>query len=123
MNNLAIAPDGKSLASGSDDQTVRLWRLETGKEARVRRLSKLLESAGPGCLPPRRVLKEFEETCSVSASHSLKQSPVTASVLPPGANASDRTRRSWHSQLRISFDVPMSQRCISAEIYLIIDRN
>jgi WD40 repeat protein/uncharacterized caspase-like protein len=33
----AFSPDGKMLASSSDDQTIRLWDLSTGREARVAR--------------------------------------------------------------------------------------
>jgi WD40 repeat protein len=31
VNSIAISPDGKIFASGSDDRTVRLWNLETGE--------------------------------------------------------------------------------------------
>ena len=34
VRTLAFAPDGKTLASGSDDQTIRLWETTTGKEFR-----------------------------------------------------------------------------------------
>jgi WD40 repeat protein len=32
VNSVAFSPDGKTLASGSLDQTVRLWEVATGKE-------------------------------------------------------------------------------------------
>ncbi|MEA5550120.1 restriction endonuclease [Anabaena cylindrica UHCC 0172] len=32
INSLAFSPDGNILASGSKDKTVKLWKLETGKE-------------------------------------------------------------------------------------------
>lgn len=34
LRTIAISPDGKTLASGSDDGVIRLWNLETGKFAR-----------------------------------------------------------------------------------------
>ena len=33
---MAFSPDGKTLVSGSNDQTVRLWNLSTGKEIATR---------------------------------------------------------------------------------------
>jgi WD40 repeat protein len=34
---VAFSPDGRLLASGSDDQTVKLWDVETGQEVRTLR--------------------------------------------------------------------------------------
>lgn len=35
INTLCFSPDGKYIVSGSDDQTTKLWILETGKEIRT----------------------------------------------------------------------------------------
>ncbi|MFH7027078.1 MAG: WD40 repeat domain-containing protein [Heteroscytonema crispum UTEX LB 1556] len=32
MNAIAFSPDGKKIATGSDDKTVKIWKLETGEE-------------------------------------------------------------------------------------------
>jgi WD40 repeat protein len=37
VNNLAFSPDGNQLASVSDDASVRIWEVNTGKELRVLR--------------------------------------------------------------------------------------
>ncbi|MBD2609400.1 hypothetical protein H6G81_34150, partial [Scytonema hofmannii FACHB-248] len=33
--SVAISPNGKTLASGSDDTTIKLWNLATGEEIRT----------------------------------------------------------------------------------------
>ncbi|MEH1794450.1 WD40 repeat domain-containing protein [Nostoc sp.] len=35
VNSVSFSPDGKTLASGSGDKTIKLWNLETGKEIRA----------------------------------------------------------------------------------------
>ena len=32
MNSVAYSPDGKHIVSGSDDRTVKVWDVATGKE-------------------------------------------------------------------------------------------
>ncbi|WP_421831038.1 WD40 repeat domain-containing protein [Larkinella sp.] len=36
INDVAIAPNGKYAISGSEDKTVRLWEVETGREIQRR---------------------------------------------------------------------------------------
>jgi WD40 repeat protein len=33
VNSVAFSPDGKTLASGSQDATIKLWDAATGKQA------------------------------------------------------------------------------------------
>jgi WD40 repeat protein len=57
VNSVAFSPDGRLLASGSDDSTIKLWEVATGRE--VRTLSGHTWVDGPwrsaptgGCWPP-----------------------------------------------------------------------
>jgi WD40 repeat protein len=68
VNAVAIAPDGKILASGSDDRTVRLWNVQTGKEIGI--------------------LSGHEKPVRTVAFH-----PHTANILASGG--CDRTIRIW----------------------------
>ena len=48
MTSVAFSPDGKTLASGSEDQTIKLWDVATGKEQAT-----LKGHTGHGCTPWR----------------------------------------------------------------------
>ena len=37
VNSVCYSPDGKYIASGSDDKTVKIWEVETGRELRTLR--------------------------------------------------------------------------------------
>ncbi|MFM6726125.1 MAG: WD40 repeat domain-containing protein, partial [Dolichospermum sp.] len=32
VNAIAVTPDGKTVISGSDDNTIKIWNLETGRK-------------------------------------------------------------------------------------------
>jgi WD40 repeat protein len=35
VNSVTFAPDGRTLASGSDDKTIKLWDVASGREVRT----------------------------------------------------------------------------------------
>lgn len=47
---LAFSPDGKTIATGSADRTIRLWELSTGKELLRLRVSDQRQATGPHCV-------------------------------------------------------------------------
>ena len=43
VRSVIFSLDGKFLASGSNDETIKLWNVETGEETKTLRLPKLYE--------------------------------------------------------------------------------
>lgn len=115
VNSVAISPDGKLLASGNDDKTIRLWNLETGqgistlaghshsvKSVAFSSDGTMLASGSDDQTVKLWNLSNFQEICTFSGhSHAVKSVAFSPDGNLLASGSWDKTIKLWNVQMGI----------------------